>query len=439
MPEGKPAAQPIPLHESALSFYAHVTNQKSRSSYLMTNDRRLKELIMLNHKIVVLGAGYAGMMAAYRLAGTTNAQITLINASDVFVERIRLHQQAAGQQLKRRSLVDLLRGTRINFVQGKVIALYPEQHTIEVETATGIETVAYDKLVYALGSSTERDKVPGVREYTFGVTPDEVATLHTKLASAPNGTQLIVCGSGLTGIESATELAESYPHVHVTLVTRDQFAEQFSRKGQAYIRQMFERMNITVLDNTTIQHVERNAVIAADQTIPFDFCLWAGSMTPPAIARKAGLTTNVIGQILVNEYMQSVSHPDIYAAGDAAIPEKFPFAIRMTCAAAMPMGGHAASSISAALRGKAPKPFTFSYFVWCVSLGRKAGIVQVVDAEDKPQEQIFTGWFAAMIKEIICRGTVMVIKWERRLPGLFAIPNRRPTVARVMQQDHGRI
>jgi NADH dehydrogenase FAD-containing subunit len=61
-------------------------------------------------RILILGAGYAGMLAAVRLAGKTrrqNAAITLVNASDVFVERLRLHQVAANWQVKRRPILDI--------------------------------------------------------------------------------------------------------------------------------------------------------------------------------------------------------------------------------------------------------------------------------------------------------------------------------------------
>lgn len=394
---------------------------------------------MLKHRIVVLGAGYAGMMAAYRLAGKTDAQITLINASDVFVERIRLHQDAAGQQIKKRPIVDMLRGTGVDFVQGKVSRLNAERHTVEVQTVAGDHVVAYDTLVYALGSTIERDKVPGVRDHAFGITPDEVASLHEKLAAAPKGTKLVVCGGGLTGIESSAELAEAYPHIQVTLVTRETFAEQFSRKGQAYLQEMFKRMNITVMDNTTIQRIDPSSLITDGQPIVYDVCLWAGSFGVLPMAREAGITTNLYGQIVVNETMQSVSHSEIYAAGDSAALEEFPYRIRMSCNTALPMGAHAADSISAALKGKTAKPFGFSYYIWCVSLGRKGALVQLVNGNDTPQERIITGRMGAMIKEGICRGTVLVLHAERYLPGSYPMPQPTWQAKRMMRTEHGRI
>src|SRR4051812_35178659 len=113
--------------------------------------------------ILIIGGGYAGTLAALRLAGKShgqNAKITLINASDTFVERIRLHQLAAGQTPKVRPFKQLLRGKHIEFVQGRVSAIDPAKYTVTLQNSnavqtnlSAVQTLPYDKLVYALGST----------------------------------------------------------------------------------------------------------------------------------------------------------------------------------------------------------------------------------------------------------------------------------------------
>ena len=72
-------------------------------------------------RVVVLGAGYGGTLAAIRLAGKARqADVTLIGESDLFVERVRLHQYAAHQRLRQRPMADILGGTRIKFIRGTV-------------------------------------------------------------------------------------------------------------------------------------------------------------------------------------------------------------------------------------------------------------------------------------------------------------------------------
>ena len=121
-------------------------------------------------QVIVIGAGYAGLLASIRLAGKTrgqNVRITLVNASDQFVERVRLHQFAAGLELKPRSLPALLQGTGITFQQSIVTGIDTQQRRVTVQIGTQVQQLTYDYLVYALGSTTERASVPGVNEYAY--------------------------------------------------------------------------------------------------------------------------------------------------------------------------------------------------------------------------------------------------------------------------------
>jgi NADH dehydrogenase len=121
-------------------------------------------------KIVIIGAGYAGMMATLRLAHKTRHQpvsITLINAQDRFIERPRMHQLATNQELADHPIQNLIRGTNVAFVQGMVTAIDPIRKQISLQETP--EPIEYDKLVYALGSYTERSRVPGAGEHAFGL------------------------------------------------------------------------------------------------------------------------------------------------------------------------------------------------------------------------------------------------------------------------------
>src|SRR5262245_68873 len=106
----------------------------------------------LNSPILILGAGYAGLMAALRLAKKSKAAITLVNASDTFNERVRNHQLAAGQNVREHALTDLLGGTRIQFLKGNVTALDLARRRVTLQTETGPQDLEYSYLAYALGS-----------------------------------------------------------------------------------------------------------------------------------------------------------------------------------------------------------------------------------------------------------------------------------------------
>ena len=123
-------------------------------------------------RILVIGAGIAGLLFTLRLAGKVareSVQITLVDESDTFTVRPRLHEFATNQRVFMRSLPQILRKTQVQFLQGRVTSLDPSQHRITVQDQQQQHELAYDSLVYALGSMTDRQSVPGVAEYAYSL------------------------------------------------------------------------------------------------------------------------------------------------------------------------------------------------------------------------------------------------------------------------------
>jgi NADH dehydrogenase FAD-containing subunit len=379
----------------------------------------------MKQQVLILGAGYAGMETAIRLAGKSkDVEITLVNGSPEFVERIRLHQRSTGQRLQRRPIADLLRGTGARFVQATVTAIRPEEYQVVVQQGNETQTLSYDMLVYALGSRTDTDAIPGIREYAYTV--EQADALHERLGSLPEGARVVICGGGLTGIESSSEIAEMYPHLNVTMLEREHFGDKFSAKGAAHLRNTLSRLGVTIQDEHSIQRITPGSVVTNRGAVPFDVCLWAGSFAVGPLARAAGIRTDERGQILVDEHLRSVSHPDIYAAGDAARVTNLPYSVRMACQSALPMGAYVADALATP---ETMKPFELGFAAQCISLGRRNGLVQMVYADDSPRDHIYTGAMAAMIKELICKATVYVLLLEKRFPGIFPIMEGTPAPA----------
>ena len=379
-------------------------------------------------EILVLGGGYAGTLAVLRLSRNMRrdrVQITLVNASDHFVERIRFHQQATNQVVKQYAYTDLLKGTGVNFIKGWVTGLSSDQQMVAVHTARGDTQVAYDYLVYALGSKVDIQGIPGASEHAFSLSTAETAQallLQLTKVTAQGG-RLLICGGGLTGIEAATEFAESYPRLRVTLVTKGVFGDHLSQRGQQHLRHTFERLNIDVIDQKAVHSIQPDHAICDDEmTIPFDVCVWAGAFTVPTLARHVGLPVNERGQIIVDKYLRVKSMPNIYAIGDAAtLQEAMPIAIRMACATAAPMGSYVGNHLAAVIDGRRQQtPYRFRYFLRCISLGRHDGLVQFVEADDTIKNRVVTGWLGAKLKELVCRSTIWNMQFERQLAVLFA-------------------
>jgi NADH dehydrogenase FAD-containing subunit len=181
----------------------------------------------MKHRIVVLGAGYAGSYVAGNLArrlSPAETEITVVNAEPDFVQRLRLHQLAAGQEIEAPKLADVFAGTGIRLRLARVTAVDPERQVVTVADADGGGELGYDTLVYALGSRGDDRGVPGVAEHAFDVAARPSALrLRERLDSLGRrrgGGRVLVVGDGLTGIESATEIAESRPGLSVTLIAR---------------------------------------------------------------------------------------------------------------------------------------------------------------------------------------------------------------------------
>ena len=379
--------------------------------------------------VVVLGAGYAGLMAAMRLAKKTDpgVEITVINATDSFNERVRNHQLAAGQPLRRLSVTSLLGGTRVRFVRGTVTALDPAHRRVAVQADGGARSLGYDYLIYALGSSGASRGVPGVREHAFTLDHDAAHALAHRLpAVAQRGGTALVVGGGNTGVEVATELAGAYPGLKVTLATRRSFAHNLSDAARAYIRTRFDRCGVHFMEQTAIARLDaRGALTEAGESIAFDLCVWAAGFTVSDLARRSGLRVNARGQILVDRAMRSLSHPEIYAVGDAAAPLESPGApVRMALYTALLMASHGADSLAAHLAGKPPTAFGFSYLALGVSLGRRDGVVQFLTSNDAPVPFILTGRAAGLFREFFVNAALWVIRAQRVAPWVFTWPGR---------------
>ncbi|MCW6006079.1 FAD-dependent oxidoreductase [Micromonospora sp. CPCC 205371] len=358
--------------------------------------------------IVVLGGGYTGVMSAVRLARHTRrarAQVILVNPSDRFTERLRMHQIATGQALSDYRIPELLSGVGAEFVQGRATNIDPERQEVRVTGAEGERLLSYDYLVYAVGSVTDTTTVPGVDAHAYTLnSPAEAARLGARLAelSKRGGGTVAVAGAGLTGVEAAAEIAESYQGVRVVLLGRDEPGAMMGAKARRYLRDALDRLGVEVLAGVEVTKVLPDAVeLAGGELVPVDACLWTTGFVAAPLAREAGLVVDGKGRVVVDATLASVSHPSVYAIGDAAAIRQAWGEIHGTCQSGIPTGAHAADSIARRLRGKKPKPFRFGYIHQPVSLGRRDAVIQFTHPDDSPARWYLTGWAAVAYKEAV--------------------------------------
>ncbi|KAB2976853.1 FAD-dependent oxidoreductase [Streptomyces sp. SS1-1] len=355
------------------------------------------------HHVVILGAGYAGMAAAVQLAARTrrrdDVQVTLVNAQERFTERMRLHMTATGQQLAELSIPELLEGTGARFVRGWVTAVDPDAKSVRIDDD---RLLTYDTLVYGLGGVADTSATPGADEHTYTLSgAQDAELLADRLARLDSGT-VVVAGSGLTGVESAAEIAEQHPELNVVLLGRQEPGETLNRKARTYVRDALSRLGVEVRAGVDVVKVLPDAVELADgQCIAADAVLWtSGPRTSPPAA-TAGMTVDEHGRIVTDAALRSVSHPDVYAIGDAAAIRQGYGVMHGTCQGGMPTGVHAALSIDRVLRGREPRPFRFGYYHTPVSLGRHDAVVQFTRPDDSPRRFCLTGRTAVRYKETV--------------------------------------
>ncbi len=372
------------------------------------------------------------MLFTTRLAGKVAArdtQITLVNASSTFTERLRLHQFATNQAIQWRSIAQTLRGTNVRFVQGRVTGIDTEHHAISVVDGQQTRAIAYDYLVYALGSLTDRQRVPGVAEHAYTLAPSgplSAAALRERLPDlAAQGGRVVVCGGGATGVETAAELATAYPRLKVHLVTDGPLGRFWGKGVAAYIRRSLTRVGVAISDQTHIAEVRTDGVVTeagtdAGQVIRCDLVIWTGGFVAPSLAREAGLPVNERDQVVIDPSMRVLGHPEIYAVGDAASPREEPgVPVRMSAFTATIMGAHGADSLAAVLRGKQPKPLSFAYVGQGIALGRGNAIGFNNYPDDTPHRPYFTGRLGYETREWFVRLVANLPRVERRWPGFF--------------------
>ncbi|NUP41842.1 MAG: FAD-dependent oxidoreductase [Streptomyces sp.] len=387
----------------------------------------------MKHRIVVLGAGYAGAYVAGNLArrlSPADTDITVVNSEPDFVQRMRLHQLATGRQIKAPKLADVFAGTGIRLHLARVTAVDPERQAVAVANADGGGELGYDTLVYALGSHGDDHGVPGAAEHAFDIAARPSALrLRERLDSLGRRDEagnVVVVGDGLTGIETATEIAESRPGRSVTLVARGELGSRLSAGARSHLRQACDRLGITVLEHTSVEAVEATRVLCADGTaLASDATVWTAGFAVNPIAAASGLEVTENGRIVVDRTMRSVSYPNVYAVGDSsyAIGDNGR-PLPMSCASAGYTGRQAVEAIVGRLTGRKIANTKLVYAYNHISLGRRDAILQMVDDEGQAKPKHMGGRNPARIKA----GILKMSLWATSHP-TFGMPKRKHRLA----------
>jgi len=384
------------------------------------------------HRVVVIGAGYAGILAANRVqASLTPAEgrrvrVVMVSPTPDFIDRVRLHEVAAGVRESAAIPLEHMLHARIAVIVGTVLQIDAPGRVLAVATSAGVTREPYDTLVYAVGSMAALG-APGVSDFAHLLSNLAGAqSARLALAAGEPGQRIVVVGGGATGVEAAAEFAEQYPSAAVTLVSRNAVLGHLPAASRRSVARSLRELGVTVLEQRGVVRVLAGAVELSDGALmPSDVTVWTASFAVPDLARRSGLEVDAIGRLLVDEQLRSPGHPEIFGAGDAVHPPSSVGAhLRMGCAIAMPIGGHAADNVLAMLRDQSLTALDVGFGAQCISLGRKRGIIQLLSKADEPRAVRITGRAGALVKEFVC--AVLATgspRRERSRPGSLLLPS----------------
>ncbi|MBB5939229.1 NAD(P)/FAD-dependent oxidoreductase [Streptomyces zagrosensis] len=382
-----------------------------------------------NTHVLVIGGGYAGVMAANRLTLRDDVTVTLINPRPDLVHRVRLHQLVGGSDDAVVAYEDVL-AERVRLVVDSVTRIEAAERSV---TLSAGGTLGYDYLIYAVGSGSAEPSVPGAAEFAYPIATLKAAQrLRAVTDATPETAPVTVVGAGPTGMETAAELAEAGRTV--TLVCGGVLGPYLHTRGRRSVARRLAKLGVTVIDgpDAKVTTVTRDAVrLAGGRELPSEVTVWTVGFGVPDLAARSGLSTDAVGRLRTDETLTSVDDARIVAAGDSAAPSGLP--LRMSCLNALPLGARAADTVLSRLAGEEPEKLHQSMYAQCISLGRSAGIYQFANRSDVAVWLHIDDGLGARIKEMVCTGIPKHLAGEAHKPGSFRLHRMPGGVAKRKQ------
>lgn len=377
-------------------------------------------------RIVIIGAGFAGMYAALSAARLRDIQgvspekleIALVAPEPTLVVRPRLYEPKP--ETLTAPLQDVLKAIDVVYVQGHAEAIDTKSGVVEIAATQGArKKLSYDRLVVATGSRLFRPNIPGLAEHGFSVDQldDAIALdrhLH-KLSSRPASkarNTVVVAGGGFTGIEAATEVPSRLREIlgkdaqlRVVIVDRnDAIAPDMGAGPRPIIQDALRKVGIETRLGVGVASLDKSGVtLSSGEHIECETVIWAAGMRAAPLTAQISAERDQFGRLLVDRDLRVPSVNGVFATGDAAraaCDDVGNYAL-MSCQHATRMGAFAGNNAAAELLGVSTRPYHQKAYVTCLDLGEAGALftrgwertVEMVgDVAKKTKQEINTVW-----------------------------------------------
>ena len=380
----------------------------------------------MSKRILVIGAGFAGMWSALASArlldevDRTDVEIALVAPEPELHVRPRLYEQNPGGM--KAPLQEIFKATGVKFIQGVVERIDVQGRQVEVRGVgadNARRTISYDRLVLATGSRLFRPQIPGLDAHAFNV--DQIAdaakleahleSLAGRPASAARNT-VVVAGGGFTGIETAAEMPARLREVlgddadvNVIVVERNQeIGPDLGAGPRPVITQALGELGVKWKLGSGVAAVDASGVTLDNgERIEAATVIWTAGARASTLTEQIPAERDNFGRLHVDSHLKVKGVETVYATGDvayAATDDAGNYAM-MSCQHAMNLGRSAGHNVAADLLGEAQIPYSQPKYVTCLDLGPWGAVytegwdrqVKLVGAEAKAlKTKINTEW-----------------------------------------------
>jgi NADH dehydrogenase len=376
-------------------------------------------------RLVIIGAGFAGMYAALSAARLRDIQgvspeefeIALVSPEPTLVVRPRLYEPKP--ETLTAPLLDVLKAIDVVYVQGSAETIDTKSRTVGIAANGAKKSLSYDRLVVATGSRLFRPNIPGLAEHGFSVDSlDDAIALDKHLHSlakrpAVNGRDtVVVAGGGFTGIEAATEMPARLRGVlgkdakaRIIIVDRNQaIAPDMGEGPRPVIEEALRKLGVETRLGAGVASLDESGVtLSSGEHIETETVIWAAGIRAAPLTQQIPAERDNFGRLLVDRDLRVPSVPGVFATGDAAraASDDIGNYALMSCQHATRMGAFAGNNAAAELLGVPTRPYHQKAYVTCLDLGEAGALftrgwerkVEMVgDVAKKTKQEINTVW-----------------------------------------------